>query len=133
MTSAPGRMARSPHVLVVDDEESIRRALTEALRDEGHSMLAAANGREALELLRYEPTVPSIAIVDLMMPVMSGWDLIAVLRRTPRLATMPILVISAMRPRDLPAGVMFLSKPFDLTEICQLIAKHSATSDDDAR
>lgn len=126
MTSAP---TRSPQVLVVDDEESIRKALTEALGDEGYDVLAAANGQEALEQLRDAP-VPTVAIIDLMMPVMSGWDLISVMRRMPQFASLPVVVISAMRPRDLPDGVMYVAKPFDLTEILQLVQKHSASSDD---
>jgi CheY-like chemotaxis protein len=128
MTSAPARSA--PQVLVVDDDESIRQVLSDALQQEGFRVVTAIHGQEALERLRDVP-VPALAIVDLMMPVMSGWDLIGVLRRMPEFASLPIVVISAMRPRDLPAGVMFLAKPFDLTEISQLLQKHSALSDEE--
>jgi CheY-like chemotaxis protein len=123
------RPAPAPQVLVVDDEDSIRSALSEELREEGYDVVTAANGQEALDRLRDAP-VPAVAIVDLMMPVMSGWDLISVLRRMPQFATLPIIVISAMRPRDLPAGVMYLAKPLDLTELLQFL--HSRMSDDES-
>lgn len=131
MTSGPSRSAVGPYVLVVDDELSIRESLSEVVVEAGYRVLAAANGQEALERLRDAP-VPALALVDLMMPIMSGWDLITVLRRMPQFESLPIVVISAMRPRDLPAGVMYVAKPFDLNEILQLLERHLGASDDDA-
>lgn len=90
-------------------------------------MTSAANGRAALELLKGTGARPSVAIVDLIMPVMSGSDLIAALRSMPELVALPIIVISAMRPRDLPPGVMFVAKPLDIAQICQLVANNPAT------
>src|SRR5712692_6271818 len=61
-------------VLVVDDDSSIRRMIVAALRREGYVFSEAANGREALDIMRQDP--PSIVVLDLMMPVVSGWDVL---------------------------------------------------------
>ncbi len=62
------------HILVVDDDADIRYALVEALEGEGYGALSAANGLEALEVLRILPKPPSVILLDLMMPVMDGWQ-----------------------------------------------------------
>jgi CheY-like chemotaxis protein len=110
-------------VLVVDDDESIRETLSELLRDEGYEVRTAEGGRAALELIE-RTSPPAVAIVDLMMPEMNGWELIASLRSNHRLSSVPIVVVSAMYPRDLPPDIVFVSKPFDAGEISRLVAAH---------
>ena len=68
------RKASSQRVLVIDDDADIRGALVGALEDEGYRAMSAANGLEALEVLRILPTPPSVILLDLMMPVMDGWQ-----------------------------------------------------------
>ena len=62
-------------ILVVDDDAEIRESLSDLLSDEGHRVRAAANGKEALELLRQTPA-PCMILLDLMMPVMNGWQFV---------------------------------------------------------
>lgn len=128
MTSGRPSRSSAQHVLVVEDDVTTLRALASALEDEGHTVMRATDGRAALEILKRESARPSVAIVDLIMPLMSGSDLIAALRSMPEFVALPIIVISAMRPRDLPPGVMFVAKPLDIGEICQLVANHPATT-----
>jgi two-component system, cell cycle sensor histidine kinase and response regulator CckA len=87
MGAAPRRRQETPAlkkgsgtVLVVDDEEIVRRIATLALQRSGYTVLTAANGREAIETLSLNPQV-DVLVLDLMMPVMSGWEALEHLRR----------------------------------------------------
>lgn len=82
-------------ILVVEDDIDISDAIVAALEDEGHSVLTAANGEEALELLGASAEVPRLILLDLMMPVMDGWQFRAAQRENPRLAGVPIVLLSA--------------------------------------
>ena len=81
-------------VLVVDDDAAIRSALTSMLQDEGFQVSTANDGAQALSYLR-AGLRPCAIILDLMMPVMDGWDFRAVQRRDPTLATIPVIVVTA--------------------------------------
>ena len=81
-------------VLVVDDDPSICSALSEVLQEEGFEVASAANGRAALDLLRDGPA-PSAILLDLMMPVMDGWDFRQVQLQDPGLRDIPVVVVTA--------------------------------------
>ena len=81
-------------VIIVDDDVDIRETVAEALEDEGYSVKAAANGKEALELLRTEPP-PCLILLDLMMPVMDGHQFRAAQQSDPAWAAIPVVVMSA--------------------------------------
>ena len=109
---------RERHVLVVDDDGDIRETLTEVLSVAGFRVSAAANGLEALDLLRAAPC--DLVVLDLMMPVMSGWEFRDEQLRDPAIAHVPVIVVSAARaPRPVTAAA-FLPKPFDLDAILNL-------------
>jgi CheY-like chemotaxis protein len=112
-------------VLVVDDDPSIRKMILAALRrDSQYRFLEAGNGRDALDMMRSH--TPDIVVLDLMMPVMSGWDVLrerssdAVLRR------IPVIVVSANRDPEVATAVnagicAFLPKPFDIGALSALV------------
>lgn len=81
-------------LLLVDDEDAICEALAEALREDGFEVVTAANGREALDLLRNDPW-PAAILLDLMMPVMDGWEFRRAQLDDPLLREIPVLVITA--------------------------------------
>jgi CheY-like chemotaxis protein len=81
-------------VLVVDDEEDIREAVRFSLEQEGFHVACASNGYEALQQLRVEPE-PCLVLLDLMMPVMSGWQFRAAQLIDPLLSRFPVVVMSA--------------------------------------
>jgi serine/threonine protein kinase len=83
------------HVLVVDDNAAIRQVMATALTGQGYRVSAAANGREALDLLRGGP-LPDLILLDLIMPVMDGWQFLHARRQDPRLAAVPVLIVSAL-------------------------------------
>lgn len=92
-------------VLVVDDDTAIRETLRAILQDEGYPVAVARNGREALDLLEAGP-LPGLCIVDLVMPVLNGWELCAELARRPALVRVPVLLVSAnAHLDDPPAGL----------------------------
>jgi len=84
----------SRYILIVDDDDDIRLALAEVLEDEGYQVKTAANGSEALTLLRSSET-PCMILLDLMMPVMDGWTFREQQLKDPALAEIPVYVISA--------------------------------------
>jgi CheY-like chemotaxis protein len=112
-----------PSVLIVEDDEQIRETLGLILELEGYSVRSAANGQEALALLRESPT--SLIILDLMMPVMSGWEFLAEREKEESLAAIPVVVMTAgsrsdERPRNINA---FLSKPVELEELLGTVSQ----------
>ena len=111
---------RSP-VLVVDDDPDIRETLREVIEAEGFAVVCARNGLEALEALA-AGLRPSLVVLDLMMPAMSGWELLAAIRAERSLADLAVAVISAAGGRAPPPGATcFLRKPIDLDTLIDLV------------
>ena len=81
-------------VLVIDDDAEIRQALIDILEDEDYVVRAAANGKEALDIVATGPC-PDVILLDVMMPVMDGWHFLSARLRHPRLVEVPIIIISA--------------------------------------
>ncbi len=105
-------------VLVVDDDAAIRECVAEVLSLEGFRVVEARDGREGLELL--EAQRPSVVVLDLMMPVMSGWDFRREQRRRPTVADIPVIVVSAYDARGIAADRV-LAKPFDLDTLTRAV------------
>jgi CheY-like chemotaxis protein len=119
-----GRM-EPRRILLVEDDAAIRETIAELLEEEGYRVASAANGAEALELLS-APELPSVILLDLMMPVMSGWELHEALQDDPRLASIPVVVISASRSTERLAPIeaaAFLAKPFDATRLLDTVGR----------
>jgi CheY-like chemotaxis protein len=110
-----------PHILIVDDDSDMRRSLADALEESGYSVAAAANGEEALAILRKGP-LPVVILLDLLMPVMNGWQFCQARREDPASAKIPIVVMSAAVSKD-PASPYYIevddhiAKPIDLGEL----------------
>jgi CheY-like chemotaxis protein len=114
-------------ILVVDDNGDQRDTLAELLGMAGYRVACAANGREALAYLRNNPP-PRLILLDLRMPLMSGWEFRAEQRRDPLLAGIPVLVLSG--GADLHGEVAgldaagYLVKPTDITLLLAAIAPY---------
>jgi CheY-like chemotaxis protein len=99
--------------------------MTELLQIEGFSVLGAGNGQEALDLLKLEN--PCVVLLDLMMPVVSGWEFLRHRSSQPQLARIPVIVTSALIDR--PEGVdEVLPKPVDIERLVQLVTQFSEAS-----
>jgi len=105
-------------VLVVDDEEDIRETLREVVEMGGCEAIVAANGADGLQLLAKRR--PCLIILDLLMPVMSGEEMLEAMRKQPELAALPV-VISTSAPERAPAGVPVLRKPLNLQALWDLM------------
>lgn len=120
----------APYVMVVEDDADVRLTMTEALEDEGYAVEAAANGREALDILEGGAR-PDVILLDLMMPVMDGWEFRAAQRRVSELAAIPVIVLTAYAPtgdalRRLE-GTTLLGKPLRLGDLLSALERVSST------
>lgn len=113
-------------VLVVDDENDIREAVSEVLADEGYVVLGAGDGAEALKQLRDHH--PSVVLLDLMMPVMNGWEFRAAQKGDPDLSGIPVIVLSALGRSSGVDAEAFIEKPFELDELLSAVRAHAAPS-----
>jgi len=121
MTALDGKADQSM-ILLVDDEPGIRMMLSMLLEEEGYQVIAARDGREALEFLGERR--PDLMITDYMMPHVTGAQLIAATRSMPGRDDVPILLMSAALPTHIDPDAMavpFLSKPADFTQLLALI------------
>jgi CheY-like chemotaxis protein len=112
------------NILVVDDDASIRRMIVATLKRDGYQFSEAANGREALDAMREQH--PAVVVLDLMMPVMSGWDVLQARENDPELRRIPVIVVSASRAPEVATAVdkgicAFLPKPFDISVLSALV------------
>ena len=82
-------------VLVVDDDDPLRMSLCESLVDEGYIAVGMTNGQEALDYLHGAREKPCMILLDLMMPVMNGWQFLEEVKRDPADAAIPVVVITA--------------------------------------
>jgi CheY-like chemotaxis protein len=104
-------------VLVVDDDRDVREALVELLAGRGFRVTAAADGREALQILRALRVPPFVVLLDLMMPVMDGYEFLAAQRNDPSIAAVPVAVVTAAHGVDLQrlgGTVSLIRKPLDV-------------------
>ncbi len=125
---APDPASRS--VLVVDDDADLRETLRDVLQDEGYRVETTANGREALDrLLARDP--PRLLVLDLMMPVMDGWQVLEELARNAALSWIPVVIISAGKSRlegvRAPRVHEFMSKPLDYHRLVSTIDRSMKT------
>jgi CheY-like chemotaxis protein len=116
-------------VLVVEDDADILRALVQVLEDEGIVVRAVENGRAALEALRSPGArPPCVILLDLMMPVMDGWEFRAEQLRDPALAGIPVIVLTAdgatLERGTLIDGTRALKKPIDLDTLLGALAPY---------
>lgn len=118
---------RRHRVMVVEDDEGIRETFCQTLTDEGYHVVSAADGREALDLLSTGER-PCVILLDLMMPVMNGWELLDALRQSGELDRLPVVVVSAMESgRPLPPGVQrYVPKPIHLDTLLAAVAESCA-------
>jgi CheY-like chemotaxis protein len=110
-------------LLIVDDELAIIEALQDILSVEGYDVVTAFNGLDGLR--RMADAKPDLVLLDLMMPVMDGRELLRRMREDSELSTIPVVVMSAGRisDEDRRASARFLAKPFELDMLLDTIAE----------
>ena len=111
-------------VMVVEDDRDIRSTLQQLFELSGYGVVAASNGKEALEQLGLQKR-PCVILLDLMMPVMDGWEFVRQKNAAPGWASIPVAVVSAMADRQPPQGVQAVfKKPLDFDMLLAFVEKH---------
>jgi CheY-like chemotaxis protein len=116
--AARGGVAR-PALLLVDDDDLFRGVIEDYLWDLGYDVHVAANGEDAVELIIADEVHPQLLLLDLCMPAMSGWDVLAVFDRSQRLVEVPCVVITGVANSGLEARprTSVLRKPFAISDL----------------
>ena len=124
-TVAETEVAKRCLVAIIEDDAEFRNMLRELLEEEQYRVVALANGAEALEALRGE-TVPNVILLDVSMPVMDGFDFLRFRNDDPRLAQVPVVLVTNAKPHERPTvGVNdVVRKPIDIDEILFAIKRY---------
>jgi len=112
-------------VLIVEDDADLRDMMAQLLTLEGFNVATVANGREALEYL-HDADRPDVILLDLMMPVMDGWEFRRRQQADPAVSGVPVIVLSALdqaRAGDVNAAA-FLKKPLDFDRLLTLVRRY---------
>jgi CheY-like chemotaxis protein len=113
-------------ILIVDDDAESREMLSELLTNEGYTVVRAENGRDALDYL--SRSLPSLIILDLMMPIMSGWEFRERQRADSRLNSLPVVVTSASGLAPEIDAAALIPKPIDFALLMRAVRNCSAPS-----
>jgi CheY-like chemotaxis protein len=113
-------------ILVVDDDQDLRELMSDVLVTEGYKVASAKDGAEALALLREQPDV-SLIFLDLMMPVVSGYEFLQTREADPRLSKIPVVVMSACWEgnEQMTGSAEFLRKPLRVGTILAMASRHA--------
>jgi DNA-binding response OmpR family regulator len=108
-------------ILIVDDEQPLRELLADVLETDGHRVMMAGNGREALTIVARDR--PDLVVSDVMMPLLNGVGLCRQIKADLATASVPVILMSSVGPHvvDGWGADAFLKKPFDLNEVERLV------------
>lgn len=123
----PLRLVPKPLILLVEDNSDIRDAFQELLKNEGFEVAAAANGKEAMQLL---PRLhdPSLIFLDLNMPVMNGREFLEARKKAGLAPNSPVVVFAATKQQEKLEGVVdWIKKPVDVDVLLDAVQKYATT------
>ncbi len=120
-TVTPAAGAEKPGVLVIDDDAEVRNLMQRVLEKEGYAMHLTASGQDALALAKQ--VKPCLVFLDIMMPGVDGWTVLAALKNDPETRDTPVIVVTSVdnKPMALALGATdYVAKPFDREKILEL-------------
>ena len=129
ISSDRGRSTRADCVLVIDDDATARELISDHLKAGGFSVVTAAGGVEGIKLAK--ELQPTAITLDVMMPDLDGWSVLAALRQNPELADIPVIMVSIVddKRRGIALGAAgYLTKPIDRERLHRLIRRFQAPS-----
>jgi CheY-like chemotaxis protein len=114
-------------ILIVDDDADVREMLSQFFAIEGYRVATAQNGQDALDQLR-KGQQTDLILLDLMMPVMDGWQFRVEQQRDPQLAPIPVVVLSAVynarEKAALLGAVDYMQKPVEFDKLIETAERH---------
>jgi two-component system chemotaxis response regulator CheY len=117
-------------ILIIDDQADSRCMLATFLEDAGYTVVGAANGRDALSYLSRCPEPPGLILLDLAMPVMTGWDFLRAQQCNAALSAIPVVLLTARSDFQCDnlecAPAAYLQKPVDFPTLLATIRRHVA-------
>jgi CheY-like chemotaxis protein len=113
----------SGFVLIVDDDPDLLDVTSFVIENEGMAVETARNGEEALAVIA-SGRRPALVLLDLMMPVMNGWEFLAAVAGDPVLTPIPVVVLTAAEHAEVPGALEVLSKPMDLKELLRVVERY---------
>lgn len=116
-------------VLVIDDDDDVLDAMRLVLRSEGYDVRCATGGIQALAMLG-EGLVPALIVSDIMMPDLTGWDILKTLRADAELSHVPVVLTTASFALSPSEEVDVLQKPFSLDDLLAVVSKYCWTPPD---
>ena len=133
--NSPVTVTAAPRILVVDDTPALLDIVRKCLEDEGYQVRTCLESRNAVELAKADP--PDVIMLDVVMPEVSGWEVLARLRDDPAFARTPVIVCTAyvaealgrlaeLKGPDQHLGL--LPKPFELEELIEVVASVAAAA-----
>jgi CheY-like chemotaxis protein len=112
-------------VMIVEDDHDVLESLSEILADHDYRSVGAANGQEALDRLRAAREKPCVILLDMMMPIMDGWQFRALQKDDPELGSIPVVVLTAhakiQATREEMQAAGYLTKPVQLKDLLRTI------------
>lgn len=116
---------RTKRVLIVEDNPAISEAYKLVLEQEGYDVVVAENGKDALLKLKNGTPLPDLILLDLMMPVMNGWEFLAAQSADPALAGVPVVALTCgIGPTPSGENVRLVTdKPMDIFELTNLVRR----------
>ena len=119
-------------ILIVDDDAGIRQLLLLFLEHKGYTAKSVTNGREALDLLQPDQPLPQLILLDLMMPIMDGASFRQAQLSDPRMAAIPVVVLSAAENIEAQAPLLtadaYVPKPIEFDSLLQIVEQHCQRS-----
>lgn len=113
-------------ILVVDDQPAIVELVSAVLSDEGYEVLGVSDAPEAYPIAKN--FAPNVIILDIMMPILNGWDVLKQIRNDEQLAPTPVVLMSAhIRPSDIAnikrqdKRIVGIPKPFDVVDLIEIV------------
>jgi CheY-like chemotaxis protein len=123
-------------ILVIEDDKDIRETIAQVLEIEGYPVASASNGAEAVQVLEKLPK-PSLILLDLMMPIMNGWQFMEKQKDDTAFASLPVVVVSALPAnaafadvKAVEGAVGYIKKPISLTALMEVVQQYCGQGDD---
>jgi DNA-binding response OmpR family regulator len=126
MTAASEAALSSSTILLVDDDDELRDIAGDVLEECGYDVVPAGNGKQAIDYLRAASERPCLIILDLMMPIVNGWECLRFIKSEARFSSIPVILVTAIN-RDRPLGAdVILKKPYPIAHLLAAVEALSA-------